>query len=381
MSIIRILLASAALVPLSACITPIEPPSAATSAERAATSVFEPAPDGRSTNIDYAVIDEWLDAVVVYVGPSTRTKAPPARNPLQTRIKRGHHSDLRLEGNKVPYSLFTSRMKELSREYADGLVTIGNRLPLTKLPRNEQLAYWINLHNMLLFAELAERYPVREPQRLVIGENGERLHDAKIVTIQGVDLSLRDIRRNIVYRYWSDPRVFYGFWHGDLASPNLRTRAWTADNLNNNLDRNAREFVNALRGVDSNPENLLVSPLYEEIRGEYFSSWPADLKDHLLEFANQDVTDLIRSRETVAFLPYEDRIADLAGGEPYQPISFEFDSLDDNARTTDLPPGVRGMIRDIGEKFDSPTFRARFRQANVTIEDGASAEEENPEID
>lgn len=344
-------------------------------------AIFEPQPDGRTTDIDYAIIDEWLDATVIYLGPSIRTRAGRPLNPLQTRIKRGHQSDLRLEGNKVPFSQFTQRMDEIAREYADTLVAIGNQAPLTKLPRNEQLAYWLNLHNMLVFAELAENYPISEPRRLVIGENGEQLHDAKIVTIKGVPLSLRDIRRNIVYRYWDDPRVFYGFWHGDLASPTIRKRAWSGQNLASGLDSNAREFVNALRGVDENDGELMVSPLYDELRQAYFPSWPDDLKAHLLQYADAEVSSLISGSGPVSFSQYEDRIADLAGGQPYKPISQEYDALDQDARTEDLPIGVKGMLQDIERKFNSPTFKTKFRTGKVTIIDGPLPEEENPEID
>jgi hypothetical protein len=378
---IRLLVASALLaLTLAGCATTTPETAPLTEERRQELAVFRPAPDGRQTQIDYRLYDAWLEATVIQLGPSTRAKPARPRNLLQTRVKHGHQSDLRLEGNKLPISQFNAELRSTIAEYTESLVQIGQRVPITKLPRNEQLAYWMNLHNALVITTLVEEYPVREPSRLRIGPAGETLHHAPIVNIKGVDLSLRDIREGIVYSNWDNPDVFYGFWHGDLASPSLRDEAWTGANLRRGLSRNAGEFVNGLRGVRERNGITYVSPLYEETRSYFFEDWPGDLYTHLSRHADGDVGTIVSSANEIAYSDYERRIADLAGGETYTPISPEFDATDNDARTNDLPPGVREMIQDINRKFQSPTFRIKFREmrrGKVTIIDEGQGDDKD----
>ncbi|MEM9838047.1 MAG: DUF547 domain-containing protein [Pseudomonadota bacterium] len=384
---IRFSLPALAVLAVAACAIPPDPygPGAfdQTFAEAEPIEAFKPRPSGRSGSIDYDLIDTLLDEAVVNLGPSTRRLASDPRNPTPTRIKQGHQSKLRLEGNKVALSLFEASTRTAVRDYANSLIAIANSADITKLPRNEQLAYWFNLHNMLVIAELAEGYPVQKPSQMEI--DGVPFHQAKLATIKGIPLSLFDIRERIVYAHWTDPKVMYGFFHGDLASPSILDQAWDARFLNRDLKRNAREFVNSLRGVDKRgEETLLVSPIYAEARGTLFRSWPDDLTQHLLTYANEEVSGLIKERPDIRFSRYEVRIADLAGGEPYVSISPNWEPISPvggrPVRSQNLPLSVQRMQDDIGRKFASPEFKLRLRRGTVTIIDQEELEESQAEV-
>ncbi|MEM9232760.1 MAG: DUF547 domain-containing protein, partial [Pseudomonadota bacterium] len=216
----------------------------ATLGEAGAFSAFMPAPSGVGTEIDYEVISEGLEIIVFNTGPSTRIRARDRQGTRAgSRFVKGHDSPYRLEGNKIFLSQFDNDSGSAFRDYANSLEAIGNQIDITALPKNEQLAYWYNLHNMWVIALIAEDYPVRYPERIKVGPNNDPFHDGKVINIRGVEMSLSDIRRNIVYRYWDDPKVMYGFFHGDLGSPNINDKAFTSENLSRLLDRNAREFV------------------------------------------------------------------------------------------------------------------------------------------
>ena len=203
----------------------------------------------------------------------------------------------------------------------ESLIAAGQEIPIARLPSDAQLAYWMNLHNMLVISELLKRYPVREPRRLTIGPDNLPFHSAPMLEIQGVKLSLEDIRTRIVYRYWPDAKVMYGFFHGDLMSPNIRSRAFRGANVWEQLESNAREFVNALRGVHRQDKAMRVSPLYAEARPFFFPDWPNDLRQHLHAFANRPVTRILQQTSDVEVSHYEGRIADIVGGRPFRPTT------------------------------------------------------------
>lgn len=328
---------------------------------------FRPTDVTSSQKIDYAVIDEFLDLTVIDLGPSTRTRERRPRAPIGSRISRGHDSPIRLEGNKVVFSEFNEEVRTAAREYAASLEAIGNGMEITWLSRNEQLSYWFNLHNITLMATLAERYPVVQPSNLRI--DGVLLHDAPLVTIDGVSLSLRDIREQIVYKNWSDPRVLYGFWYGDLGGPSILTRAWSPSRLDSDLNKNAEEFINSLRGVDAvGSDSLGVSELYRSARGALFEDWPLDLKAHLLAFAEEEVTNLVRERSDIEWLPYDKTISDLSAGQPYGGPRPGVEALSGGDLSSGSPQRNR-MLREMLYKFDDPDYWTR-RRATVTIIDG-----------
>ncbi|RFB06102.1 DUF547 domain-containing protein [Parvularcula marina] len=334
-------------------------------------AAFEPAPNGRTTNIDYEVISEALEIIVFDTGPSTRIRARDRQGTRAgSRIVKGHNSPYRLEGNKIFLSQFDDESGNSFREYAENLVDIGNKIDITTLPRNEQLAYWFNLHNMWVIAILADEYPVRYPERIKI--DGALFHDAKIMNISGVDLSLSDIRTNIVYRYWDDPRVMYGFFHGDLGSPSIDDEAYTSENINRILDRNAREFVNALRGVQRGRSKVYISKLYYEARAGLFPNWPVDLLAHLENFADEEVSMiLLENGANFEAMKYPNRTADMVGGDPSPDINA-------GPSGSSTPPQLVEMVQEVREKYVELRRQGRIGGARVIIIDEPTEDQGPP---
>jgi hypothetical protein len=343
---------AAAFIILAGCVTP----KADFTADKAlgdpeTYAVFAPDPR-QDASIDYTLIDEFLSSAVLVTGPSQRARAPLPDRQTGTKMRIGQKSPLRLEGNKVLFSQFSPQTKEAVRSYADSLLEIANTADIPALPRNEQLAFWFNLHNMLVIAEIAEHYPVRYPSRIDPMGDGVPLHDAKFFTIKGVPMSLSDIRTEIVYRYWSDPRVIYGFFRGDLAGPNILPFAYTGEYVAASLDMNAEEFVNALRGVRGEFGPVLVSPIYKEAEGLLFERMPEDLKAHLLTYAGGEARGLLTSDTELAFMDYEESVADLAGGTLGKPIEPQ-NALAGTFGVPGLPTSARELSYELAEKLDA----------------------------
>ena len=348
-------------------------------------SAFKPNPTNEELGIDYSILDEILEGIVLNTGRSLRTRLQAPRPVLGSRIVRRTPSPLRVEGNKVLFSRFDQNTKDIVELYANALVRTGNEIDITSMPKNDQLAYWFNLHNVLVISQIAKHYPLRTPSALTVGPNGETLHDAPIARIKGVHLSLRDIRLNIVQRYWRDPRVIYGFFHGDAASPNIRRQAWTPNRLSRGLSSNALEFVNALRGVDQQRQRMVISPLYREARDTLFPDWPQDFVAHLNKFAEAPVKSIIKQHKGIEFARYLDRTADTIGGDEKRP-----DARIDNMTGVITPVSVaaggmpiarpRGAFNagsaEIVNKIDTLWFRG-LRKTRVEIVDNPNEPQPN----
>lgn len=277
---------------------------------------FAPQADRREHRIDYEHWDEALAWLVVPMGPSVRQGAPRVNPTTGTRRIYGHESRFRLEGNRVAFSFLNDEILTGISDYRAALERVGSDLDLTAIPRNEQLAFWLNLHNVAVVEALAKEYPVSELDG--------SLDDAKLVTVAGVSLSPREIREGIVYPNWRDPKVIYGFWRGAIGGPSIQRLAFTGDNVDALLSLSAEEFVNSLRGVERWGGALRVSPIYEEAAPYYFGE-DDSLRAHLTQYGREDVRELVSETQQVAFTDLETDIADLSRGEKemvYSPLEI-----------------------------------------------------------
>ncbi len=331
---------------------------------RAPLSRFAPSPDGRDHRLDWAHWDEALGWMVIPMGPSLRQGSRTVDPGTGTRRIYGHESRLRMEGNRVAFSFMTPEIFSALGDYRADLERIGSTLDIARLPRNEQLAYWLNLHNVAVIEALARAYPLSMPGERRFGPNAAPLDDALLVTVAGVALSPRDIREKIVYPHWRDPKVIYGFWRGEIGGPSIQRFAFTGGNVDALLALGGEEFVNSLRGVEAWGGALRVSRLYEEAAPFYFRD-DAALRSHLAKFAGEDVAALLRKHERIATSAYEGDLADLARGERDPSTNFVC-TLEPTILT--LPAGAGGTVDCATQKTRIDAGVVRFMsERNVKL--------------
>jgi hypothetical protein len=169
-----------------------------------------------------------------------------ARHP--SGINRFHYGSVR-EQDKHALNIYLKKMAKIQ---------------VTNLNRAEQKAYWINLYNALTVHVLLQHYPVKSIRDIDIspGIFNDGPWDAKLLKIEGQDVSLNDIEHRILRPIWQDSRVHYAVNCASLGCPNLQPQAYTTDNLEMFLDKGARQFINHPRGARFVSNKLQVSSIY-----------------------------------------------------------------------------------------------------------------------
>ena len=351
-----------------------------TSALATPFAVFTPKRQTKSSKIDYAVWDEALENIVLRLGQSVRIRAKRPDAIVGSRQVTGHKSAYRLEGSRVTFSYLNDEYRAGLTAYRKDLESIANKVDITKLSKNEQLAFWLNLHNVTLIEQIALNYPVRQPTKLLVGADNKPLHEAKLLNIRGVALSLRDIRENIVYTNWNNPDVMYGFFHGNIGSPAMQNFAFTSGNVHEILKLQAGEFVNSLRGVHGSRGALKVSSLYEEARDYYFPNWTTDLKQHLRTHAGPEVLVEIAKDKPVVFDRYDPVVADLMAGDRAKTANLNV-SINGRAQGVNMSPEIARLFRELDQKTKIMKKRGMLgNRGAVTIEDIETIEIDIPEI-
>jgi len=334
-------------------------PSAATGS----IANFIPQQQTRNTRLDYGVLNDALYYSVLPLGPSARRHMGRTQPNTGSRRLTGHRSRYRLEGSRISFSLLNDDYKSALTDYQKDLERIGSELDLTRLSRNEQLAYWMNLHNVTMIAQIVENYPVRRPSKIKI--NGVAVDKAKILNVDGVSLSLEDIRERIVYPNWKNPNVIYGFFRGDIGSPAILDYAFTGENLAEGLRASGEEFVNSLRGVHEASSTRNVSRIYEEAAPFFFRNFESDLQNHLLQYAREDVKPEIVSTKPMKIDFYDDVVADLVGGS--RPSIAASTVLDRNGEPITISYELAQLMREFEEKRETLKKRGLIQRGGTVI--------------
>jgi len=352
------------------------------SARDARFARFAPTGQPSATRLDYSLWNEALNYFVFSMGASLRERAPSVQPNLGTRRVYGHTSGYRLEANRVTFSYLEDDVIQSLADYRRDLELTADQVDIASLARNEQLAFWINLHNVAIIEQIAKNYPLKNPSELMIDGYDLPLDEAPFITVNGVSMSPRDIRTKIVYPNWSDPKVIYGFFRGDIGGPSLRREAFNGRNVGRLLDSAAKEFANALRAVDKRGSTMRVSKIYEEARPFYFADWPQDIRAHISDFASEEVRGILADTSEVDPVLYETSIADLANGEKEPSYSNVF-STDENGMPVypdpRVPENVKRMVQERDAKV-AKMLRNRDRVGQVYIITEQDEQPAEPEV-
>ena len=186
--------------------------------------------------------------------------------------------------NRFHYRSVTEEDRRALDAYLEGL----QAEEVSGLNRQEQKAYWINLYNALTVKVVLQHYPVKSIRDIDISpgifSNGP--WDAKLVRVEGVQLTLNDIEHRILRPIWQDNRVHYGVNCASLGCPNLMPEAFTSANLESLLEKAARDYVNHPRGVSFPDKRIMVSSIYFWFR-EDFGGSEEGLIQHLQKYLSE----------------------------------------------------------------------------------------------
>lgn len=187
--------------------------------------------------------------------------------------------------NRLRYAAVTIEDKKA----LDGYLVSLQGIAVSRLNRSEQKAYWINLYNALTVKTILDHYPVKSIRDIDIspGWFSDGPWDAKLLTIEGEEISLNDIEHRILRPIWQDNRVHYAVNCASLGCPNLQAQAFTAENTDDLLDQAARDYINHPRGMKVEGDNAILSSIYAWFQID-FGGNEEGVRQHLLKYAESD---------------------------------------------------------------------------------------------
>jgi hypothetical protein len=160
------------------------------------------------------------------------------------------------------------RALKLDRARLDRIVNSLATAAVNRLPRNEQVAFWLNAYNALVLRTVIDHYPIPVrstdyPQRSIRQIPGafERLTHRVASRV----LTLDQIEQTILPMF-DDPRVYLALGRGAVGGGRLRSEAFAPDRIEAQLAEVAGE-------CPSRPQCVYVDRVNDQIRASAIFSW------------------------------------------------------------------------------------------------------------
>lgn len=202
-------------------------------------------------------------------------------------------------------------------------------------PRDDKIAFWINVYNLQKLRIITDNYPIKPSSRILTvfyrGTNSIRHIEGKITghkfLVMDEEFTFPTIEKRFFRSEFDDPRVFFAISSACLSSPPLRNEPYYGNNLSQQLDEQTERFVSSplAFGIDREKRKVYLSALFQSswYGREFIKKFAIDrkFKDQSAEtravlnfitnyISKKDVTFLETGNYTIKYMTYDWTIND-----------------------------------------------------------------------
>ena len=146
--------------------------------------------------------------------------------------------------------------------------------------RGEKMAYWINAYNAFTIKLIVDNYPVKSITDL----EGGKPWDKKWIKLGGKTYSLNNIEHDILRPKYKDARIHFAVNCAAKSCPPVWNKAWTAANLNGQLEKATKSFINNSKYNSVGGSNAAISKIFEWYAVDF-----GNITDYLNKYASTKV--------------------------------------------------------------------------------------------
>ena len=167
--------------------------------------------------------------------------------------------------------------------------------------RDERMAYWINAYNAFTIKLIIDNYPVESIKDIKGGIAFiNSVWDIKFIEIEDEKYDLNNIEHGILRPKYDDARVHFAVNCASVSCPQLANFAFTADNLDEQLDLMGQKFLadDSKNKIES-ANKATLSPI--------FSWFSKDFKKEggLVKFVNRFTDNTLNEDAKIDYMDYD----------------------------------------------------------------------------
>ena len=200
-----------------------------------------------------------------------------------------------VDNGKVDYAALKNSPHPL-----DSYLTMAAELDsemLNSLPRNEKIAFYINVYNALTLKVIEYYYPVKSIKDI------PGAWDKLKFKVAGRGLTLNQIEHEIIRKEFEEPRIHFALVCASKSCPELSSEPFSGKDLDEQLDREARKFINdkAKVRLDKHNEVLYISPIFKWFEKDF-----GDIIKFISKYLPEDDAGfIVETKPKIKYLNYD----------------------------------------------------------------------------
>jgi len=186
---------------------------------------------------------------------------------------------------KVDYAGFKQDQAKLTTY----LKQLENQPVESSWSKDKKLAFYINAYNANTISLIVNNYPVSSITDL----EGGKPWDKQFVKLDGKTLTLNNIENDIIRPTFKEPRIHFAVNCAAKSCPPLLNKAWTEANIQSELEKRAKSFINNPDYNNVSAGSAKVSKIFEWYAVDF-----GNLNDYLAKYSD------VNSSTKISYLDY-----------------------------------------------------------------------------
>ncbi len=184
---------------------------------------------------------------------------------------------------------------------------LENNHPTRKWADNERLAFWINAYNAFTIRLIIRNYPVTS-----IKDLGGFIYkvntswDIKFINICDEIYDINNIEHQKIRDQFKEPRIHFAVNCASVSCPKILNEAFTAERIDEQLDKVAREFINNIKKNKISSEKAEISKIFNWYSGD-FKVGGKSVTDFINQYADVKITESTK----ISYMDYDWRLNEI----------------------------------------------------------------------
>jgi hypothetical protein len=210
-----------------------------------------------------------------------------------------------LDDGRVKYAELRAGIEPLDRFVQQIGQVSPDSHPALFTDRRASLAYWLNAYNALTLWAMAKDYPEKRKRLSTLIGRGKFFHRDQFL-VGGKRRTLSGIEDRSLREKFKDPRIHFAIVCASNGCPWLSQTAFTAENLDAELDKAARLFFSQTRNLSLDPAKRTVrlSSIFDWFAKDFGQSGAQRLA-FVARYAPASAQALRSGKWTIEYVPWD----------------------------------------------------------------------------
>lgn len=191
------------------------------------------------------------------------------------------------------------------KEFMKYIKYLSNTGTETMPSEKHRLAFWINAYNAFVLNGVLEEYPIKSV--LDVGWLPHSFFIRKKFKIRHGMITLRAIENEKIRGAFKEPRIHFAINCASMGCPKLLTEAYRAEKLEQQLEAQAKFFINnkTKNYLDKENNILYLSSIFKWYAGDFIKNGEK-IEDYVAKYLNAEDAEFLRNNKVaVKYLDYD----------------------------------------------------------------------------